>query len=121
MSKLRSTHLRDTRPNRHNSSVPKLQCGGDRSENLYVTSPGTIAACQVRMSRLRSTHLRDTRSNRRNSSVPKLQYGGHRSDDLYVASSTTRAATGATTDKIPDKKTLRDHRDLDRKSCGGAD
>ena len=43
MSKLRSTHLRDTRPNRRNSSVPKLQCGGHRSEYLYVTSPTTGA------------------------------------------------------------------------------
>src|SRR5512140_3446737 len=39
MSKLRSTHLRDTRPNRRNSSVPKLQCGGHRPEDLYVISP----------------------------------------------------------------------------------
>jgi hypothetical protein len=39
MSKLWSTPLRDTLPNRHNSSVPKLQCGGHRSEDLYVTSP----------------------------------------------------------------------------------
>src|SRR5262249_28018119 len=43
MSKLRSTHLRDTRPNRRNSSVPKLQCGGHRSDYLYVTSPTTGA------------------------------------------------------------------------------
>ena len=43
MSKLRSTHLRDTRPNRRNSSVPKLQCGGHRSEDLYVSSPSTSA------------------------------------------------------------------------------
>jgi hypothetical protein len=28
MFKLRSTSLRDTRPNRRNSSVPKLKCGG---------------------------------------------------------------------------------------------
>jgi hypothetical protein len=39
VSKVRSTHLRDTRPNRHNSSLPKLQCAGRRSENLYATSP----------------------------------------------------------------------------------
>ena len=45
VSKVRSTHLRDTRPNRHNSSLPKLQCAGRRSENLYVTSPTTSAAC----------------------------------------------------------------------------
>src|SRR5438552_16877073 len=43
MSKLRPTHLRDTRPNRRNSSVPKLQCGGHRSEDLNVTSPTTSA------------------------------------------------------------------------------
>src|SRR6266480_1454149 len=43
MSKLRSTHLRDTRPNRHNRSVPKLQCGDRRSEDLYVTSATTSA------------------------------------------------------------------------------
>jgi len=45
MSKLRSTHLRDTRPNRRNSSVPKLQYGDRRSEDLYITSPSTVAAC----------------------------------------------------------------------------
>src|SRR4051812_36317434 len=66
------------------------------------------------MSKLRSTHLRDTHTNRRNSSVPKLPGGGHRSEDLYVTS------PGATTDKIPGKKTLRDHRDFDRRLCGGA-
>src|SRR5262245_21807937 len=38
MCKLRSTHLRDTQPNLRNSSVPKLQCGGHRSDDLYVTS-----------------------------------------------------------------------------------
>src|ERR1700745_879800 len=65
------------------------------------------------MSKLRSTHLRDARPNRRNSSVPKLQCGGHRSEDLYVTSPTT----GAITDKIPGKKTLRDHRDLCRRLC----
>jgi hypothetical protein len=43
MSKLRSTYLRHTRPTRRNSSVPKLQCGGYRSEKLYVTSPSTRA------------------------------------------------------------------------------
>src|SRR5512132_811237 len=106
MSKLRSTHLRDMRPNRHNSSVPNLQYGGHRSENLYVTSPSTRAAHQVRMSKLRSTHLRDTGPNRRNSSVSKLQGGGHRSDYLYVTSPTTGATTGAITDKISAKKTL---------------
>src|SRR4029077_16812929 len=41
MSNLWSTPLRDTRPNRRNSSVPKLQCRGHRPENLYVTSPTT--------------------------------------------------------------------------------
>src|SRR6266550_2433798 len=41
MSKMWSTPLRDTLPNRRNSSVPKLQCRGHRSENLYVTSPTT--------------------------------------------------------------------------------
>jgi len=72
------------------------------------------------MSKLRSTHLRDTRPNRRNSSVPKLQCGGYRSEDLYVSSPSTGATTGATTDKIPGKKTLRDHRDFDRRLHGGA-
>src|SRR5436305_15174496 len=43
MSKLPSTHLCDTLPNRRNSSVPKLQCGGHRSEDLYVNSPTTSA------------------------------------------------------------------------------
>ena len=43
MCTLRSTHLRDTRPNGRNSSVPKLQCCGHRSEDLYVTSPTTGA------------------------------------------------------------------------------
>jgi len=66
------------------------------------------------MSKLRSTHLRDTRPNRRNSWVPKLQCSGHRSGDLYVSSQTT----SATKDKIPRKKTLRDHRDFDRRFCG---
>src|SRR5205823_7382250 len=41
MSKMWSTPLRDTLPNRRNSSVPKLQCCGHRTENLYVTSPTT--------------------------------------------------------------------------------
>src|SRR5207248_3979982 len=68
------------------------------------------------MSELRSTHLRDTHPNRRNSSVPQLQGGGHRSKDLYVSSPTT----GSTTEKLPGKKTLRDHRDFDRRLCGGA-
>src|SRR6266576_1316936 len=68
------------------------------------------------MSKLRSTHLRHTHPNRRNSSVPELQCGGHRSEDLYVASATTSAIK----DKIPWKKTLRDHRDFDRRLCGGA-
>jgi hypothetical protein len=45
MSKLRSTPVGDTRPKRRNSSVPKLQCGSHRTEDLYVTSPGTSAAC----------------------------------------------------------------------------
>ena len=43
MSKLWSTPLRDAHPNRRNSSVPKLQCGGHRSEDLYVISPTTSA------------------------------------------------------------------------------
>ena len=60
-----------------------------------------------------ATPLRDTLPNRRNSSVPKLQCGGHRSEDLYVTSPTT----SATTDKIPETKTLRDDRDLDRRLC----
>ena len=68
------------------------------------------------MSKLRSTHLRDTRPNRRKSSVPKLHCGGHRSEDLYV----TSPSTGATTDKIPEKKTLRDYRDFDRRLRSGA-
>ena len=106
MSKLRPTHLRDTPPNRHNSSLPKLQCASRRSQNLYITSPTTSAASQVRLSKLRSTHLSDTRPNRHNSSVPKLQCGGHRSENLYVTSPTTGATTGAITDKIPGKKTL---------------
>src|SRR4029077_13685877 len=65
------------------------------------------------MSKLRSTYLRDARPNRRNSSVPKLQCSGHRSEDLHVSSQTT----SATTDKSPGKKTLRDHRDFDRRWC----
>jgi hypothetical protein len=44
MSKLRSAHLCDTRPNRHNSSMPELRCGGDRSQDLYLTSPSIVAA-----------------------------------------------------------------------------
>jgi hypothetical protein len=63
-----------------------------------------------------ATPLRDTLPNRRNSSVPELQSGGDRSEDLYVTSPTT----SATTDKIPGKKTLRDHRDFDRPLCGDA-
>jgi hypothetical protein len=66
------------------------------------------------MSKLRSTRLRDTRSNRRNRSVPELQCGDHRSEDLYVASATASAIK----DKIPGKKTLRDHCDFDRRLCG---
>jgi hypothetical protein len=66
------------------------------------------------MSKLRSTHLRDMRPNRHNSSVPNLQYGGHRSEDLYVTSPTTSAIK----DKIPEKRTLRDDRDFDRRFCG---
>jgi hypothetical protein len=72
------------------------------------------------MCKLRSTHLRDTRPNRRNSSVSKLQCGGQGSDYLYVTSPTTGATTGAIADKIPEKKTLPDHRDFDRRFCGGA-
>ncbi len=41
MSKMWSTPLRDTLPNRYNSSVPKLQCRSHRSKNLYVTSQTT--------------------------------------------------------------------------------
>jgi hypothetical protein len=63
-----------------------------------------------------ATPLRDTLPNRRNRSVSELQCGGHGSEDLYVASPTT----SATTDKIPGKETLRDHRDFDQPSCGGA-
>ena len=76
-------------------------------------------AHQVRMCKLRSTHLRDTRPNRRKSYLPKLQEGGHRSEDLYVTSATTSATTGAIADKIREKKTLPDHRDFDRRLCGG--
>jgi hypothetical protein len=43
MSKMWATPLRDTLPNRRNSSVPKLQCGGHRSEDLYLTFTSTIA------------------------------------------------------------------------------
>src|ERR1043166_906284 len=68
------------------------------------------------MSKLWSTSLRDTLSNRRNSSMPKLQCRGYRAEDLYVTSPTT----SATTDKIPGKKTVRDHRDFDRPLCGRA-
>src|SRR5919198_1280100 len=68
------------------------------------------------MSKMWPTPVRDTLPNRRNSSVPELQCSGHRSEDLYVTSPTT----SATTDKIPGKKTLRDHRDFDRRLCGGA-
>src|SRR5437762_7648728 len=64
------------------------------------------------MSKLWSTPLRGTRPNRRHSSVPKLQCRGHRSEDLYVTSPTT-------TDKIPGKKTSRDHRNFNRERCGG--
>src|SRR4029453_12242241 len=71
------------------------------------------------MSKLRSTLLRDTRPKRLGGTMPKLQCGGHRSDCLYVTSPTTGATTGAITDKIP-KQTLRDHRDFDRRLCGGA-
>ena len=40
MSKVRSTHLCDTRSNWRDSALPKLQCAGRRSETLYyVTSP----------------------------------------------------------------------------------
>src|ERR687887_2865093 len=67
------------------------------------------------MSKMWATPVRDTLPNRPNSSVPELQCGGHRSKDLYVTSHTT----SATTDKIPGKKTLRDHRDFDRPPCGG--
>jgi len=66
------------------------------------------------MSKMWTTPLRDTLPNRHNSSVPELQCGGHRSEDLYV----TTLTTSATTDKIPRKKTLRDHCDFDRRLCG---
>src|SRR5215469_225624 len=66
------------------------------------------------MSKLRSTHLRDMRPNRHNSSVPNLLYGGHRSEDLYVTSPTTTA----TKDKIPEKRTLPNHKDKNRQFCG---
>ena len=77
-------------------------------------------AHQVRMCKLRSTDLRDTRPKRPGGTMPKLQCGGHRSGYLYVTSPTTGATTGAITDKIPGKKTLRDHRDFDRRFCGAA-
>ena len=38
MSDVRSTHLRDARPNRRHGNVPKLQCCGHRSERFYLTS-----------------------------------------------------------------------------------
>jgi hypothetical protein len=60
------------------------------------------------MCKLRSTHLRSNRPNRHGGSVPKLQCGGHCSEDLYVTSLPNGATTGAITDKIPWKKTLRD-------------
>jgi len=66
------------------------------------------------MSKMWTTPLRDTLPNRHNSSVPELQCGGHRSEDLYVTSPTASAST----DKIPRKKTLRDHSDFDRRLCG---
>ena len=47
MCKLRSTPLRHTRPNWRNSSVPKLQGGGHRSEDLYVTAPTTGATAST--------------------------------------------------------------------------
>jgi hypothetical protein len=88
--------------------------------NTSFSSPNAVRNSaygpQVRMSKLRSTPLCDTLPNRRNSSVPKLQCRGHRSEDLYVTSPTT----SATTDKLPGKKALRDHRDFDRPSCGDA-
>jgi hypothetical protein len=43
VSNLRSTPLRDVHPNRRNSSLPKLQCRGHRSDYLYITSPRTGA------------------------------------------------------------------------------
>jgi hypothetical protein len=43
MSNLRSTPLRNARANRHDCTVPKLQCGGHRSEDLYVSSSTTSA------------------------------------------------------------------------------
>jgi hypothetical protein len=48
--------------------------------------------------------------------VPKLQCGGHGSEDLYVTSPTAGAITDAIADKIPRRKTLRDHRDF--VTCG---
>ena len=66
------------------------------------------------MSDLWATPLRYSRPNWRDGTVPKLQCRGHRSEDLYVTSSTT----SATTDKIPEKKPLRDHCDFDRRFCG---
>ena len=40
VSKVRSTHLCDTRSNRRDNPLPKLQCAGRRSDTLYyVTSP----------------------------------------------------------------------------------
>src|SRR4029450_7651167 len=63
------------------------------------------------MSKMWSTPLGDTLPNRCNSSVPNFQCCGHRSENLYVTSPTTR-------DKIPKKKTLRDHRDFNQERCG---
>ena len=68
------------------------------------------------MSKMWATPVRDAGPDRPHGSVPELQRGGHRSEDLYVTSPTTSAGT----DKGPEKKTLRDHRDFDRPLCGGA-
>jgi hypothetical protein len=93
--------------------MARADCRLRRLHNWSLSVAGNYGP-QIRMSKLRSTHLRDTRPNRRNRSVPKLQCGGHRSEDLYVTSPTT----SATKDKIPRKKTLRDHCDFGRRLCG---
>ena len=43
MSKMWATPVRDAGPDRPDGSVPELQRGGHRSEDLYVTSPTASA------------------------------------------------------------------------------
>ncbi|SRR5438552_12518889 len=44
MSDVRSTHLRDARPNRRHSTVPKLQYRGHRSKHFYPASIAPVFA-----------------------------------------------------------------------------